>query len=146
MQFTQQHIRADRARLETGQKVFGLGFDDYQGMNQIKRFLSAPPLPAIPGGPGFVFDDGVEGVLPGPGRDTRIGSRQIGLGDLEVQLRLPDGFIAGVEQHRGLGANLRAQAFLLSGFGVLEVEHTAGLAAVEDEAMFHNLGFFVRKL
>jgi len=31
-------------------------------------------------------------------------------------------------------------------FGVFDVEHAAALAAVENEATFHNFGFFVRKL
>jgi hypothetical protein len=65
---------------------------------------------------------------------------------LAVQLRLPGGFIAGVEQSRGFGAISRASAFLLSGFGVLNVEHAAYFAAVEAETIFHNFGVFVRKL
>ena len=60
--------------------------------------------------------------------------------------RLPDGFVVGVEQRHGLGAIPRAGAFLLVSFRVFEVEHAAALAAAEDEATFHNFGFFVRKL
>ncbi len=116
VQFTQQNIRADRARLETGEKVFRLGLGDYQAMNQIEGLLSGAALPAILGAPGFVFDDGIEGVLPRSGRNPRIGSRQIRLGDLEVQLRLPDGFVTGVEQGSGLGG-LSCPGFPASGFG-----------------------------
>jgi hypothetical protein len=65
---------------------------------------------------------------------------------LKVQLRLPRGFIAGVEQRRGLGPIPRAGAFLLSGLGVFDVEHTAHFSAVETETIFHNFGLFVRKL
>jgi hypothetical protein len=61
-------------------------------------------------------------------------------------LRLPDGFVAGVEQGRGLGAIPRAGAFLLVGSSIFDVEHAAAFAAVENEATFHNFGFFVRRL
>ena len=67
--------------------------------------------------------------------------RRICLGNLEVQSRLADGFIAGVEQRRGLGAIPRASAFLLPGFGVFDVEHAAAFAAVEDVTTFHNSDF-----
>jgi hypothetical protein len=66
--------------------------------------------------------------------------------DLQVQLRLPHRFIAGSQQHRGLGVIVRAQAFLPSGCGTLDVKHTAPLAAKEDEALFHNFRLLVRKL
>ena len=56
-------------------------------------------------------------------------------------MRLADGFIAGVEQRRGLGAIPRASAFLLPGFGVFDVEHAAAFAAVEDVTTFHNSDF-----
>ena len=65
---------------------------------------------------------------------------------MAVELRLPDGFVAGIEQGGGLGTVFGAQAFLLPGLRVFEVENTAELAALEDEATFHNFGFFVRKL
>jgi len=65
---------------------------------------------------------------------------------LKVQLRLTDGFIAGVEQRRGLGAIPCAGAFLLTGFGVFDLEHAATLAAVEDVTTFHKFGLFVRSL
>jgi len=56
-------------------------------------------------------------------------------------LRLPEGFVAGVEQRRGLGTIPGAGSFLFVSFSVFEVEHAAALAAVEDEATFHNFGF-----
>lgn len=49
-----------------------------------------------------------------------------------------------IEQRHGLGAILRAEAFLLSGFGIFDVEHAAELAAVEDETTFHRFRLFVR--
>ena len=67
MQFTQQNIRAHRARLKTSEKVLRLGLDDDQRMNQIECFLPGATLPALLGARGFIFNDGVEGVLPGSG-------------------------------------------------------------------------------
>jgi hypothetical protein len=61
-------------------------------------------------------------------------------------MRLADGFIAGVEQGRGLGAIPRASAFLLSGLGVFDVKHAATFAAVEDVTTFHKFRLFVRNL
>jgi hypothetical protein len=56
-------------------------------------------------------------------------------------LRRADGFVAGVEQGGRLGAISRAGAFLLSGFGVLDVEHATAFAAVEDVTTFHSSDF-----
>ena len=61
-------------------------------------------------------------------------------------MRLADGFIAGVEQRRGLGAIPCASAFLLTGFGVFDVKHAATLAAVEDITTFHKFRLSVRSL
>ena len=90
---------------------------------------------------------GIKGVLPRLPRsrgNTRIASSKIRLGDEKIQVRLVKGFIAGVEQRRGLGAILRAKAFLLSGFGVFDVERAAEFAAVEDETAFHKFRLSVR--
>ena len=65
-------------------------------------------------------------------------------GEAGMTIRLTDGFIAGVEQRRGLGAIPRARAFLLSSFGIFEVEHAAAFAAVEDVTTFHRFRFLVR--
>ena len=73
-----------------------------------------------------------------------MNAAELCLRDLEIQMRLADGFIAGVEQRRGLGAISRAGAFLLPGFGVFDVEHAAALAAVEDVTTFHSFRRFVR--
>ena len=67
-----------------------------------------------------------------------MNAAELCLRDLEIQMRLADGFIAGVEQRRGLGAIPRASAFLLAGFGVFDVEHAASLATVEDVTTFHK--------
>jgi len=47
--------------------MFRLGLDNDQRMNQTECFLAGATLPAILGDAGFIFDDGVKGVLPGPG-------------------------------------------------------------------------------
>jgi hypothetical protein len=68
------------------------------------------------------------------------------IGDLEIQLRLADGFIPGVEQRRGLSAVPRAGAFLFAGSGVFDVEHSAALATVENVTAFYGFRLFVRSL
>lgn len=65
-------------------------------------------------------------------------------GDLDIQLRLANGFIAGVEEGRGLGAILRAKTFLLSGLGVVDVECATEFAAVEDETTLLKFRLSVR--
>jgi len=65
-------------------------------------------------------------------------------GDLEIQLRLADGLVAGVEQGRGFSAILRAETFLLTGLGVLDVECAPELTAIEDKTTFHNFRLSVR--
>jgi hypothetical protein len=39
----------------------------------------------------------------------------------------------------------KVATFLLSGLDVFDVEHAADLAAVKDETLSHNFGFFVRR-
>jgi len=92
----------------------------------------------------IIGNDGIEGILPGAGRNARICARQIRLGNQEIELRLPGGFIAGVEQGGGFGAVFGAQAFLFASLGVLDVEHAAKFAAVEHETIFHSSDFYVQ--
>jgi hypothetical protein len=70
--------------------------------------------------------------------------RPLCLGDLKIQLRLADGFIAGVEQRDCLGAIPGAGAFLFSGFSVFDVKHAAAFAAVKDVTTFHSFRLSVR--
>ena len=67
---------------------------------------------------------------------------QVSAGDVEVELRLADGFIPRVQQRQGLRTVSGSEALLFSGLRVFEVEHATALAAVEDEAAFHRLSFF----
>ena len=73
-----------------------------------------------------------------------ISTGQVRLGDLKIQLRLADGFIAGVEQGHGLGAVASAQAILFARDGVVSVEESAFGAAIESELVFHSSNFLVR--
>lgn len=146
MQFAEKDIRADGSRLHAGEQVFCLRFNDDELANQIKRLLCGTALPSRFGRFPFVFNDGVESILPGAGRNARICSCQIRLGNLEIELWLPGGFVAGIEQSCGLGAILRTQAFLFASLGVFDVENPAKFAAVDDEATFHNSDSFVRSL
>jgi hypothetical protein len=91
-------VGADRAGLEAGEQMLGLRFNDQSIANQVQRLLLCGPAPAILCGAGFGLDDGVEGVLPRSIGDTGITAGQVRFGDLEIELRLPDGFVAGVEQ------------------------------------------------
>ena len=125
--------------------MFGLRFDYHPIANQVQRLLLCGPAPAILRGAGLGLNDGVEGVLPRSAGDTRITSGQIGHCDLEIELRLPDGFVAGVEQGGRFGAVFCTKAFLLSRDDVFDVERAAELAAIENEPTFHRLRLFVQR-
>lgn len=144
MKFPQMNIGADRARLGTGQQLIALRLQNDQIANEVESLVLGSGLPAVLCGTAVGINDGIEGVLPGPRRNPGIGSRQICLGDLKIQVRLPDGFIAGVEQRSCLGTISRAGAFLLPSFSVLDVEHAAAFAAVEDKTAFHKFRLSAR--
>jgi len=139
-------ISADCAGLKAGQQVFGLRLNNHAMANEVQRLLFRGTLPAILGGTLFGLNDGIKRLLLGPGGDALICPGKISLGDLQIQLWLTDGFIAGVEKGFGLGTVLGAQAFLLAGFRVFDVEHAANLAAVKDETLFHSSDFFRPRL
>ena len=50
-----------------------------------------------------------------------------------MQLRLADGFVAGVEERRGFGAVLCAKTFSFACLGFVDVEDSAFIPAVESE-------------
>ena len=64
------NIRADRARLEAGEQMIGLRFQNHPIADVIQRgfFRRAPP--AILCLTALGFDNGIECLLPRPGRDT----------------------------------------------------------------------------
>jgi hypothetical protein len=51
-------------------------------------------------------------------------------------MRLPDGFVARVEQRHGFGAVTSAEALLFACLGIVDVEHPAQLSAVESAGGF----------
>jgi hypothetical protein len=144
VKFPQVDIGADRARLEGGKQLIALRLQNNKIANEVESLVPCGGLPAVLRRTALGINDGIEGILPSPGRDPRICARQICLGDLKIQVRLADGLIAGVEQGGCLGAISRAGAFLLSGFGVFDVEHAAAFAAVEDVTTFHSFRLSVR--
>jgi len=85
---------------------------------------------------GFGSDEFVHDLAPVSFDKTFIRRRQIRLGDLQIQLRLPDGFILGIEQGAGLGFVPGAQAQLLTGAGVFAVKNPGALK--QDETLIHN--------
>ena len=54
------------------------------------------------------LDNGIKRVLPSATSDARIGPGEVRLGDVQIQLRLSDRFVTGIEQGFGFGANLGA--------------------------------------
>src|SRR5438876_1278283 len=135
-------IGADRAGLEAGKKLLRLSLDDDAISNPVQRGLLCSPAPAILGRTSLCLHNRVQGVLPGSGGDTGISAGQVSLGDLKVQLRLTDGFVARIEQRRGFSAVARAEAFLFARFGIVDVKHPAHRSAVKSESVFHSSNFW----
>src|SRR5882724_12786102 len=105
------NIGADRPSLQTRQHGFHLGFDDDLSTNQIQCLFPGSTLPAILCRSGFGVNDCVEGVLPCAGGNTRICSCKVSLGNLEIQMWLPGGFVASVDKRFGFTPILGAEAF-----------------------------------
>ena len=60
---------------------------------------------------------------------------------MEIELRRAERFVAGVELGGCFGTVLRAETFLLPGFGIVGVKRAALFAAIEAEAVFHGSNF-----
>jgi hypothetical protein len=71
-------------------------------------------------------------------------SLQISLGDVKIQLRLPDGFVACIEQRSGLRTVAGVEAFLFARSGIVDVKHSAQFSAVTSVSIFHGSNFLVR--
>jgi hypothetical protein len=138
------NIRADRPRLETSEKLFCLRLQNDTGANRIQRLLFGRTHPAILGRTILGFDDGVECVLPGSRGDAGISAGKVCLGDVEIQLRLAKGLVLRIEQGGRLGPVFCAETFLLSGFGIVGVEHSTLGPPVETESVFHGSNFLIR--
>jgi len=137
-------IGADRAGLEAAKKLLRLSLDDDAISNPVPCGLLCGPAPAILGGTSLCLHNRIEGALPGPGGDAGISAGQVCLGDVKIQLRLADGFVARIQQRRGLSAVASAEAFLFARFGIVDIEHTAHCSPVESESVFHSSNFLVR--
>jgi len=70
VEFPKVNIRADRARLEAGEQMLCLCFENDAMANQVQRGLLGCLPPPILGCTVFGLDDGVKGLLPCPGRDA----------------------------------------------------------------------------
>ena len=116
--------------------MFGLGFQNRQVANQIKRLVLDGTLPTNAGGSAFGFGQFFHRHLPGPLGHHRIGRGQIGARQPEIQMRLPVRLGFGGEQRGGFSALAGVQAFLFAGFIVMDVINPA-IAAVETESLLH---------
>ena len=59
-------------------------------------------------------------------------------------MRLPDGFVARVEQRHGFGAVTSAETLLFACLGIEDGEHHAKRSVVESAAVFLGSNFLVR--
>lgn len=91
-------VGADRARLEASEQMLRLRFENYSMPNQIECLLFGRAAPADLSRAVFGFGDCVESVLPLSSRHARIRPHEICLGDLEIQLRLPGGFVTRMQK------------------------------------------------
>jgi hypothetical protein len=78
----------------------------------------------------------IKRVLPGSCGDAGISPSRVRLGDLKIQLRLPDRFIAGVQKCRSLSTVASPEAFLFARFGIVDIEHSAHRSPIESESVF----------
>ena len=134
------------SRLHDLQQQFTGCFNDdprpqWRQCRVLQHLLPANPIRIV-----LCFSQRFDGLLPCARSDCGVSAGQICLGDMKIELRLADGFVAGVEQGRGFATVTRAQALLFPVYGVLNVEHAAMFAAIEDETVFHSSDFLCPKL
>ena len=92
---------------------------------------------AGPGGIPAVRLNLIHDVLPDALQKRGVARRQIGAGDLQIQDRLPERFVFGVQDRQGVGFVPGPQAGLLAGDGVFAVVNPC--APKQDETCFHGL-------
>ena len=143
VQLAQMDIRAHGTSLEAGKEVLGRRFDNHSVTNQVVCFLLDGPLPALLGRSGSELNQSIQSVLLGAIGHARIGASEIGFGDLEVEVRLANGFVPGIEDRDGFRSVFGAQTLLFPAFSVLDVEHAAKLAPVKGETVLHSSDFLV---
>lgn len=140
MKFAQVDIGADGADVEGFQQVFRLCLDDDPVPDGVQRPVLGGGHPTAAGGTLFGGHDGVARHLPGARGHARIGPRQIGLGDLQVENGLAEGLILGEHDLHGRVAVLGFEAETAAGLGIDAVEGATAFAAVDQtETSFHRL-------
>lgn len=122
--------------------MLGARLQDRQLANQIERLILEDAQPAFVGHAVFGLGEFFQRHRPGPVRSSRIGRSQIRACDMQVELWLANGLVAGRHQDEGFSTVLGAKALLFACLRVLDVEDTAALAAIEDEPTFHRLQLF----
>jgi len=100
--------------------MFRAGFQQWQLTHPIQRLVLDGDQPAALRFLALELYDFIHHPLPGAFRDFGIPDHQVGAGDLQIDHRLPVGFIAGLEQPPGFEPVFGAEAFLFSGFVVLK--------------------------
>ncbi|HEV2437675.1 MAG TPA: hypothetical protein VG077_16905 [Verrucomicrobiae bacterium] len=113
-------VGGDFAFLQDFQEMFRPRFDQMLVPDQIKRFVRHSALGTGSVAAGFRFDELGHDVAPSALDETRIGRRQIGLGNLEVDGRLLMRLIASVEKPLSLPLVTGLKTFLPAGFVVLD--------------------------
>ncbi len=134
----EENIGRDRAGLHHPEQVFSPGFEEGQVSDGIECGVLEHADPALMGAPGFGLGEFLQGHFPRALRGLRIGSRQIGAGDLEVELGLTDGLVTAGQKCLGFGAISGAQTLLFSGVAIVDVEHAGFGPAIETETTFHG--------
>ena len=116
--------------------MFGVGLDDGQIADQVKRLFFDGPAPTLAPFPLFVFHQFLHRGLPGTGCRQRIGCCQVGSRQPEIQMSLTIGLRFRAEQLPGFSPVAGLQTLLLAGFIIMDVINAA-MAAVETESLLH---------
>lgn len=87
--------------------MFWPGFQKWQFANHSERIVFEHAEPAVVSDALLGLSEFLERNRPRPFRSLGIGCGQVGPGDVEIQLRLPDGLVPGGEEGHGFGAGHR---------------------------------------
>ena len=102
MEPPQKNVGGDGAGLQHLQQQFALGFDDDLRQQWRERLVLGRRCQRCWLAPCLVFDQRLNGLLPGARGDAVVGAGQIGLGDLEIEHRLALGLVLGLDDLAGL--------------------------------------------
>ena len=131
----QEHVRRHRTGLKHFQKLHGVGFENRQVADEVKRLVLHRPLATDQRRPGLGSGHLVHWRLPGALGNFRVGRGQVGPGDMQIEDGLPVGLVFGMQKGEGLGFVLRAETGLLAGGRVLAVVNSR--SPEHDEFLFH---------